>query len=248
MASTANIDQIIASSDNNLTALTTILAPQWVSAPLVRGTSSILWSCISTLVACVYTALHLNIPKDTSTWAMLKLKGLWVTIALLAPEIVVYMAISQLFEAWTLKRGLHELFGEDSGIDLEYCFFVVMGGVELKSIHPDLFTSNGQRPSLSVSPKMMLWSAKLDRRMRVERKRIQDKSKADLLQKCLVLFQATWMAVQCIARRVLGLPLTILEVHTMVHVLCAAVMYAFWLKVRGLVSNLNSYHKPMKIL
>lgn len=241
MASAANIDQIITSSDNNLTALNTILAPQWVSAPLLRGTSSIIWSCVTTLVACVYTALHLNVPTDTSTRAMLKLKGLWVTIALLAPEIVVYMAISQLFAAWELKGKLHELFGDDCGIDLEYCFFVVMGGVELKNVHPDSLSSRGQRPFLSVSPEMMLWSAKLDRRMPVEGKRIQDKSKADLLQKCLVLFQATWMAVQCITRRALGLPLTILEVHTMVHVLCAAVMYAFWLKVRGLVSYLNAY-------
>lgn len=165
---------------------------------------------------------------------MLKLKGSWVTIALLAPEIVVYMAITQLFDAWKLKRDLHALFGDDCEIDLEYCFFVVMGGVELRNVHPDL---QSQRPFLSVSPEMMLWSAKLDRPMLVEPKRIQDKSKADLVQKCLVLFQATWMAVQCITRRALGLPLTILEVHTMVHVLCAAVMYAFWLKVRGLVTS-----------
>lgn len=240
MASTGSIDQIITSTDNNLTALNTILAPQWVSAPLLRGASSILWSCLSTLIACVYTALHLNVPTDTSTWAMLKLKGLWVTIALLAPEIVVYMAISQLFAAWELKRGLVELVGDDRGVDLEYCFFVVMGGVEARDIHP-YSLSEGQRPFLSVSPEMMLWSARLDRLMPVEGKRIQDKSKADLLQKCLVLFQATWMAVQCITRRALGLPLTVLEVHTMVHVLCAAVMYAFWLKVRNLVSYLTAY-------
>ncbi|GAB1318527.1 hypothetical protein MFIFM68171_08737 [Madurella fahalii] len=34
----------------------------------------------------------------------------------------------------------------------------------------------------------------------------------------------------CIARKVYGLPLTLLELHTMVHVACAIIMYGFWLE------------------
>ncbi len=63
---------------------------------------------------------------------------------------------------------------------------------------------------------------------------IEDRSKADTLQKGLVLIQVGWMALQCITRKVQGLPLTLLELHTMVHVACAIVMYSFWLKVRML--------------
>lgn len=246
MASTDGIQNIITASKTNITALNTIVAPTWVSAPSVRGTSAILWSCITTLVACVYTALHLNVPADTGTWAMLRLKASWVLVALLAPEIVVYMAISQLFAAWRLRNGLNELVDDDS-IDLTYCFFVVMGGVEVRNIQPFASRRN-QRPFLPISPETMLWLAKLGHRIRIEPKRINDKSKADAIQKCLVLFQATWMAVQCITRRAYGLPLTLLEVHTMVHVLCAAIIYAFWLKVRYLPlphpELLSSIHRP----
>lgn len=161
---------------------------------------------------------------------MIRLKAGWVMIALLAPEIVVYTAISQLYAAWRLKRRLRELFGDDddNGLDLTYRFFVVMGGVQVPNVHP---TQRVQHPFLPVSPETMLWLAKLGYRIAVGAKRIRDKSKADTIQKCLVPFQTTWMAVQCIARRLLGLPLTLLEVHTMVHVLCAAIMYGFWLKV-----------------
>lgn len=60
---------------------------------------------------------------------------------------------------------------------------------------------------------------------------IKDKSKANTIQKALVLCQVSWMFLQCIFRKVYGLPITILEVHTLVHVSCACLMYAFWLKV-----------------
>ncbi|KAK3936520.1 hypothetical protein QBC46DRAFT_419077 [Diplogelasinospora grovesii] len=38
------------------------------------------------------------------------------------------------------------------------------------------------------------------------------------------------MIIQCIARAAHGLPLALLEVHTMVHVVCAGFLYALWLK------------------
>src|ERR1700736_4279874 len=48
---------------NNLTALSTLTAPSWVYAPDYSGTSNILYSCLPTLVACIYTAIHLNVPE-----------------------------------------------------------------------------------------------------------------------------------------------------------------------------------------
>jgi len=60
----------------------------WVPEPLVRGTFSILLSCLFTLVLCVWTAVHLNIPaykKETEQkWRKMK----WLVIALFAPEMV----------------------------------------------------------------------------------------------------------------------------------------------------------------
>ena len=59
---------------------------------------------------------------------------------------------------------------------------------------------------------------------------INDQSKSDILTKVLVCFQAGWMIIQCIARVHQSLPLTLLEVHTLMHAICAFFIYCLWLK------------------
>lgn len=101
----------------NTTALKTIYAPAWVSAPEFRGTMSIIQSCVLTLVACIYTALHLNVPFRTDFTSILVLKIKWVAIALFAPEIVLYMAASQFFQARRLKVALQSLQSKSENVD-----------------------------------------------------------------------------------------------------------------------------------
>ena len=60
---------------------------------------------------------------------------------------------------------------------------------------------------------------------------IREKSKADVFTKSLVCVQVSWMVIQCIARKAAGYPLTLLEIHTMVHVVCALTIYVLWWKV-----------------
>jgi hypothetical protein len=57
---------------------------------------------------------------------------------------------------------------------------------------------------------------------------ISDKSKANVLGKGLACLQICWMLVQCAARKVSGYPLTLLEIHTFVHAVCAVALYEFW--------------------
>jgi hypothetical protein len=57
---------------------------------------------------------------------------------------------------------------------------------------------------------------------------IEDKSKADAFTKLLVCVQVLWLLGEVIERKVAGLPLSILELHTLVHVLCALLMYCLW--------------------
>ena len=70
----------------------------WQPNPGGRGTSSLLQTCLITLGRCVYSAIHLNIPRHRATnreKVFAKLK--WLTIALFAPELVV-------LAAWTQRR------------------------------------------------------------------------------------------------------------------------------------------------
>jgi len=97
---------------DNRTALRTIAAPAFVGSPEIRGTMTILWSCIITLIACLYTALHLNVPGDTRAFPMFREKLKWVIIGLVAPEIVLYLASSQFLEARHLSNELTRLWRE----------------------------------------------------------------------------------------------------------------------------------------
>ena len=65
---------------------------------------------------------------------------------------------------------------------------------------------------------------------------IRDKNKADGLAKLLVCIQAGWMIVQVTSRSAAGLATTLLEVHTVAHVVCALVMYVIW------------WHKPRQVV
>ena len=60
----------------------------WNAGPYTRGTWSLLLSCVLTLVLCVYTAVHLNVPapgssKKAQNWNLAK----WVCIGIFAPEV-----------------------------------------------------------------------------------------------------------------------------------------------------------------
>lgn len=57
---------------------------------------------------------------------------------------------------------------------------------------------------------------------------ILDKSKANLLAKALVLLQIVWTMFQCLSRKATSLPVSVLEVHTLVHAVCALIMYSLW--------------------
>jgi hypothetical protein len=100
----------------------------------------------------------------------------------------------------------------------------------MKFVWPKKHMMNSKRP-LHLTPNGVLQLAHRDFWIYIKPERIAAKSKADVLQKALVLLQVSYTATTCVARRVYGLPLTLLEIHTMVHVICAVAMYALWFEV-----------------
>ncbi|KAK4121221.1 hypothetical protein N657DRAFT_657811 [Parathielavia appendiculata] len=101
--------------------------------------------------------------------------------------------------------------------NLRYAFFVVMGEAK--------FTDRAFRREHSPEPGRYLELAKRDCWVYIKRERIAAKSKANVLQKALVLLQVSYTAATCVNRRAYGPPITSLELHTMVHVICAVAMY-----------------------
>ena len=118
-ASALPIDSIegdIAAASGNTTFLKSDIINAWVSSMSFRGTPDILWSCLVTLTACIYTAVHLNVPSaHESIWAFLGRKIKWVAVALFAPEILLYTAYAQLAEARRFVQELNALRFDNDG-------------------------------------------------------------------------------------------------------------------------------------
>lgn len=57
---------------------------------------------------------------------------------------------------------------------------------------------------------------------------ILDKSKQNALAKTIVCIQGLWFCMQCVARVSQSIPLSLLELNTFTHVICAFLTYALW--------------------
>lgn len=60
---------------------------------------------------------------------------------------------------------------------------------------------------------------------KIYKSQIQDKSKADWMTKSIVCVQASWMVAQVAGRLIKGLSVSILEINTCGHVVCAMILY-----------------------
>lgn len=61
---------------------------------------NIVWSCVVTIFACTWVAIHPNIPKPQSpTWAVMMERGAITVLALLMPEFILVWAIRQWYAA-----------------------------------------------------------------------------------------------------------------------------------------------------
>ncbi len=108
----------------NLTASHSIIAPAWVEEPSDRGTwnMNILNSCSFTLVLCVYSAIHLNIPGHYNTrWQNWRRQVDWAAIAIFGPEIVVYVAFEQWYLARRFLKELKEIADDSKDEKFKVC-------------------------------------------------------------------------------------------------------------------------------
>lgn len=64
----------------------------WKPGCNTRGTFDIISTCVITMLLCVWTAVHLNVPSPGSVWKPRLKKVLWLFLALVAPELVLCTA------------------------------------------------------------------------------------------------------------------------------------------------------------
>ena len=221
----------------NNTALNEDIVQRWMAGANTRGTADVLYTCVVTIVLCVWTSVHMNIPApgdhpSRTVWRKIK----WTIYGLLGPEIVLFTAWSQYKQAKDLIQYLNqqrERHGNEKALNqpykapfnLRYGFFAVMGGFRVP--HPGL---EEKTSLISLTPGALKALAYTGRFLWIDDSEVQDRSKADGLAKLLICTQVTWLSVECLARKASNLPLTILEIHTFIHVVCALTIYLIWFK------------------
>ena len=71
-----------------------------------RETSDIVISCLATIFACTWTAVHPNIPSPMdSRWDIFKRRVITMTYALVAPEFITAWALRQYMAAKAIVRA-----------------------------------------------------------------------------------------------------------------------------------------------
>ncbi len=238
---TLSLVVVISLSEETLSAPVVGVEPPYVPEPSGRGTVSLLSTCIITLTLCVWTALHLNIDTSRQRWRRTAKKAGWACLALLAPEVVLWRAWSQLLVSRELRTQMNHQIRiearEEEGCrrttwSLRFAFFAVMGGFQVSledtSIDDERWTADLQPDGSTLTPCGVLFLSKNKIWRDFHVRSIKDKSKSDSLAKTLVCIQAGWMIIQILARKAVNLPVTLIEVNTLAHVIAAVFIYAIW--------------------
>lgn len=209
--------------------------PPWSAEPTGRGSWSILLNCLLTLGLCVWTTIHIDFVPNRTRGEEFWVKFKYVIIAMLAPEVMMVVAGAEWFDARKLRAdwceaqsnlGAETITPGSKGdtFGMAGAFLVGMGGVticlpdRLPNL-PTTVTSNGFRKLLLLEGRKM---------NDVDQKKAGVKTKTDALGKTIVCAQGMWMLVQCITRKATGLPVTLLELHVAMHVICALIIYLHW--------------------
>ncbi|KAI5778835.1 hypothetical protein EDC01DRAFT_696433, partial [Geopyxis carbonaria] len=218
------------------------ITPQkWGSLPSTRGTLSILFSCGAALLICVWTGVHLNVRpveetyKQLETFSQVLEKLVWASVALLAPDIILVVALHQLLVAQHYRNFVNNTAqtpnekrwwflpkASKKGMGLRIAFFAIMGGFSVQ-VH----NFNGTR-NFALGFRDLKQLETVDIIHDFSKEEIKDKSKISTFAKTIACIQTGWVLSQCFGRQMEGIHITLLELNTAVHVLFAIVVYCIW--------------------
>ncbi|KAJ5087941.1 hypothetical protein N7456_011557 [Penicillium angulare] len=205
-----------------------------------RTSWDILWTCLSTILACTWTALHLSVPEvNSSANEQLKFKLMVWMISILAPEAVVVYATEELWQAKSIVTKCNIAFRElrsdsspenpasktDNGTpgawQTVHGYCVRMKGLLLQ-------TKDGWTFPIHPGNIVPLIKARAIQDTDLTARDINDRAKADSLAKAFSVLQSIWVACNVVARGGYDLPISALEISTLAYVVVAAATYIVW--------------------
>ncbi|PBK80294.1 hypothetical protein ARMGADRAFT_949795, partial [Armillaria gallica] len=194
-----------------------------------RAVLSIIWSCLTTMFACTWLAVHPNVPgrnvttQGTIACAIERAKIIAITI--LAPEVILAWAAEQLTVAWKSPTQPSTEQMEESRLTLAHGFLLSMGGFYFTAKYEIPHQALEADEATSTSPSSSLLNTCLS----------DPTTKGDPLSKAFSILQIFWFIVQCIAQVIHHLPITLLEMTALAFAGLIIIMYFLW------------WHKPLNV-
>ncbi|PBK99874.1 hypothetical protein ARMGADRAFT_918689, partial [Armillaria gallica] len=173
-----------------------------------RTVFNILWSSLATIFACVWIAIHPNVPGPK-----LMEQGWFFTSVLRRTELMIVTVFAP--EAITIW-AFRQFFSSRKMLTLSHGFLVSMGAFVYSDGCP--ITRQNLEDDLTLQFQLA----------EIPKKDIDDRNKGDGLSKGLAMLQATWFVMHCIARLVNNLPVTIIETVAIGYAVFTVINYAVW--------------------
>ncbi|KAF8315079.1 uncharacterized protein EI90DRAFT_366202 [Cantharellus anzutake] len=146
---------------------------------------SIVYSCLLTIFACVWTAIHPDLFKQHSLWEPqpLSSRKIQMMMTLVLPEVVVMVAWTEFSTAWKISKKIHS-------------YFVTMGGFFDSFTQEVVELHESQDPSTFFEkyPGIIDKSGN-DRKVAVTREQILDRSKGNFFAKSIIVLQLLWFTI-----------------------------------------------------
>lgn len=190
-----------------------------------RGTVSIIWSCLTTIIFVVWTVLH----PDTHAS---RRRIIWSVLIALAPEAMPAGAIEQLVRARQLQRRVRSIPGWHDWT-LQQSFLVLKKGI--KEAGPP--SGEGRRGGYDLSATRLIELAGQHQGQGREAMAllpttadINKRSKTSGFAKTVAGVQALWFTTNVVARLASNLPVTPLEAMTLAYTVCGLVSALAWFR------------------
>ncbi|KAG2139637.1 uncharacterized protein EDB93DRAFT_1090144 [Suillus bovinus] len=185
---------------------------------MTRTLWTIISSSVLTLFACIYSAIHPNIPSPRhSGYSHILWRQLGIMImALIAPNLIVTWAMRQWFSARQVTRHHANYTWTQT-----HSFFVLMGSFMLyvdkepcRTLQPDHILILIRKGCIDVPT--------------LTANQIYDRSKGNVISKGLIILQVAWFIMQLITQAIYHLETTQLEVGTLAFAVLNFLTYAVW--------------------
>ncbi|KAJ5261689.1 hypothetical protein N7505_008556 [Penicillium chrysogenum] len=220
-----------------------------------RSAWDILWTCLSTIFACTWTLLHMDVPPRNMSIARCTLSKMreWI-LAILAPEVIFLRAIGQLADARNLQKVCNKAQKTRDVESSEPKLWLSqrtrpleqvqnLDHVDLHPVHTEwtlrqcfciiaggLVLQTQDQWIYKIQPRDMkpLIQAGMVHCSDFRDQDIEDRAKADSFAKFFTVLQSTWFICNVITRWAYDLPISPIELSTLAYVGCAILIYGVW--------------------